>query len=97
MSSEQTPNIGTLRIDAETQRRIEEYACNAGVTPWEIVRRSFEEYEAAHNGSRIDGEGRETAFDVLVRAGLIGSVKACPGTPTDLSTNPEHLEGFGRD
>jgi hypothetical protein len=38
----------------------------------------------------------ETAFDVASRAGLIGCVKGAPGSPTDLSTNPKHMEGFGR-
>jgi hypothetical protein len=38
----------------------------------------------------------ETAFDVMDRAGLIGCLKGVPGTPTDLSTNPAHMEGFGR-
>ena len=37
----------------------------------------------------------ETAFDRLERAGLIGCLKGVPGTPTDLSTNPKHMEGFG--
>jgi hypothetical protein len=38
----------------------------------------------------------ETAFDRLEKAGLIGCLKGVPGTPTDLSTNPKHMEGFGR-
>ena len=37
----------------------------------------------------------ETVFDVLKRAGLIGCLKGMPDTPTDLSTNPKHMEGFG--
>ena len=37
----------------------------------------------------------ETAFDRMERAGLIGCLKGMPGTPTDLSTNPKHMEGFG--
>jgi hypothetical protein len=35
----------------------------------------------------------ETAFDVLERAGLIGCLKSLPHSPTDLSTNPDHIEG----
>jgi hypothetical protein len=38
----------------------------------------------------------ETAFDVASRAGLIGCLKGAPRSPTDLSTNPKHMEGFGR-
>jgi putative addiction module CopG family antidote len=39
----------------------------------------------------------ETAYDVARRAGLIGCLKGAPHSPTDLSTNPKHMEGFGRD
>ncbi len=37
----------------------------------------------------------ETVFDRLERTGLIGCLKGVAGTPTDLSTNPKHIEGFG--
>src|SRR4051812_44053816 len=84
MSLEPTENLGTLRIDADTQRRIEGYARSVGVTPAEVVRRAFEEYEAVHNGSHHEEQGRETAFDVLNRAGLIGCVVASPSSPSDL-------------
>jgi hypothetical protein len=39
----------------------------------------------------------ETAFDVLSRAGLIGCVEGASHSPTDLGTNPAHMQGFGRD
>ena len=40
--------------------------------------------------------GEETAFEVAQRAGLIGCIEGAPGSPTDLSTNPKHRDGFGR-
>ena len=40
-------------------------------------------------------DAAETAYDVARRAGLIGCIKGAPGSPTDLSTNPKHMEGFG--
>ncbi len=43
------------------------------------------------------GATEETAYDVARRAGLIGCLKGAPRSPTDLSTNPKHMEGFGRD
>ncbi len=49
------------------------------------------DHNAAHKGAE------ETAFDVLNRAGLIGCLEGAPRSPTDLSTNPRHMEGFGRD
>ena len=36
----------------------------------------------------------ETCYDIAKRLGIIGVYK---DTPDDLSTNPEHMEGFGRD
>jgi Arc/MetJ-type ribon-helix-helix transcriptional regulator len=39
----------------------------------------------------------ETAYDVASRAGLIGYLKGARRSPLDLSTNPKHMEGFGRD
>jgi hypothetical protein len=40
-------------------------------------------------------ESEQTAFDVASRAGLIGCIKGSPRSPTDLSTNPKHMKGFG--
>ena len=42
-------------------------------------------------------DAEESAYDLAHRAGVIGCIKGEPGTPTDLSTNPKHMEGFGRD
>jgi Arc/MetJ-type ribon-helix-helix transcriptional regulator len=39
----------------------------------------------------------ETAYDIARRGGLIGCLKGTSRSPTDLSTNPKHMEGFGRD
>ncbi len=40
-------------------------------------------------------DAEESAFDVASRAGLIGCIKGA--TLPDLSTNPKHMEGFGRE
>jgi hypothetical protein len=87
-----TPNPAHLNLDADLQRRIEEYAHASGVPPSEVVRRAFDEFVAAHNGTDVKDD---SLFDVLDRAGLIGCADS--DLPTDLSTNPAHLEGFGRD
>ena len=42
-------------------------------------------------------DAEETAYDVASRAGLIGCIKGALRSPTDLSTNPKHMEGFGRE
>jgi len=93
MSTDQTPNHGGFRIDPVTQRRIEDHARAAHITPAELVRKAFEQYEATHNRTRSEGE--MTAFDVLSRTGLIGCLRSAPDSPTDLATNPNHMHGFG--
>ena len=69
---------------------------------WEEITRRAEEF-AGHrlrvivlDEPEAPAESPETtAFDALARAGLIGCLKAEPGTPIDLATNPRHMEGFG--
>jgi predicted DNA-binding antitoxin AbrB/MazE fold protein len=55
----------------------------------EIVSLSIDKVEVTDDEAL--GEG-QTFFDILNRAGLVGSVK---GASPDLSSNPQHLEGFG--
>ena len=45
---------------------------------------------------RAGKRAEETAFDVMERSGLIGCLKGMTHTRTELSTNPKHMEGFGR-
>lgn len=44
------------------------------------------------NGSDRSDDG-STFFEILDEVGLIGCVK---GAPSDLSTNPKYMEGFGK-
>lgn len=95
MTLDHTPDPIGLRIDADTRRRIEAYARAMGSTPADVVRRAFEQFEATHEGPQTEGE--VSAFDLLSRAGLIGCLPSAPDAPSDLATNPEHMEGFGRE
>jgi hypothetical protein len=72
-----------------------------GLSP-EQMRRLFHELESKMAAAKAPGSARpkgdtaeESAFDVASRAGLIGCIKGAPRSPTDLSTNPKHMEGFG--
>ncbi len=85
------PDVDPPIIDADTRRRIEAFARATGTTTAEVVRQALAEFEAAH----LADLPAVTAFDLLDRAGLIGCLKAPPDSPTDLSTNPEHMKGFG--
>jgi hypothetical protein len=72
--------------------------------PPEQMRQLFHELESKLAGeatrpatANLNAEAaEETAFDVASRAGLIGCIKGASRSPTDLSTNPKHMEGFGR-
>ena len=55
--------------------------------PSDIVRQVLEE----HLKQR---KPRESCYELARELGILGSAK---GLPTDLSTNPIHMEGFGRD
>jgi metal-responsive CopG/Arc/MetJ family transcriptional regulator len=76
-----------VRVEERLKQQLEAEARERGVSPSEIVRQALQE----HMRQRTP---RETCYDLAKRLGIIGSVK---GLPTDLSTNPEHMEGFGRD
>jgi hypothetical protein len=94
MDAKQKQN--NIQLDVEFVRRVESFACSRGVAPAEVLREAFEEYEANHNGGappKADGEG-ESVFDRWTRLGLIGCIDD-PSLPTDLSTNPKYMEGFG--
>ncbi|MBV8487400.1 MAG: ribbon-helix-helix protein, CopG family [Planctomycetaceae bacterium] len=77
----------SVRVDARLKKELEAEAREKGVRPSEIVRRALEE----HMRQR---KPRESAYDLAKRLGMIGVYK---DAPPDLSTNPEHMEGFGRD
>jgi metal-responsive CopG/Arc/MetJ family transcriptional regulator len=75
-----------VRVDERLKQKLEAEAKERGVRPSDIVRQALEE----HMGSRSD---RFNCRDLAQRLGLIGAAK---GLPADLSTNSDHMEGFGR-
>lgn len=76
-----------VRVEPKLKTELEAEAREKGVSPSEIVRRALEE----HLQPRTP---RENCRQLADRLGILGSV---PGLPSDLSTNPAHMEGFGRD
>ena len=77
----------TVRVDEQLKRELEEEAREKGVSPSDIVR----DVLAAHINTR---PRKESALDIAKRLGIVGIYK---NTPPDLSTNPEHMDGFGRE
>jgi metal-responsive CopG/Arc/MetJ family transcriptional regulator len=76
-----------VRVDKRLKQELEAEAREKGVSPSEIVRQALEEPMRQRTP-------RETCLDIAKLLGILGSAK---GLPADLSTKPEHMEGFGRD
>jgi predicted DNA-binding antitoxin AbrB/MazE fold protein len=58
----------------------------------EVVSLVIETVQSPKSGDAVDSG--KTLFDVLNEVGWIGSIK---DGPSDLSTNPKYMEGFGKD
>lgn len=76
-----------VRVDLRLKQELEAEARETGVRPSDIVRKALEE----HIRQRTP---RPNCRDLAERLGILGVYK---DTPTDLSTNPAHMEGFGLD
>jgi metal-responsive CopG/Arc/MetJ family transcriptional regulator len=76
-----------VRVDERLKKELEAEAREKGVKPSDVVRQALEE----HMRQRTP---RETCLDIARRIGILGTYK---DAPADLSTNPKHMEGFGRD
>jgi metal-responsive CopG/Arc/MetJ family transcriptional regulator len=77
----------SVRVEERLKQQLEDEAREKGVRPSDIVRQALEE----HIRQRTP---RLNCRDLAERLGILGSAK---GLPADLSTNPDHMEGFGRD
>ena len=76
----------SVRLPQSLRQRINELSESTGKTESEIAREALEEY--------LDrSESSPTAYDVALKAGWIGCFDSGVG---DLSTNPKHMEGFGK-
>ncbi len=76
-----------VRVDEELKQKLEAEARARGLRPSDVVREILEEHVKARTP-------RPSCLDIAQRIGLLASVR---GLPADLSTNPEHMEGFGLD
>jgi metal-responsive CopG/Arc/MetJ family transcriptional regulator len=74
-----------VRVDGSLKRRLEFESRREGVSPSAIVRRALEEHLRRR-------PPEENCLQLAERLGILGVFK---DTPSDLSTNPIHMEGFG--
>ena len=75
----------TVRVKKGLKQQLEAEAREKGVSPSEVVRQAIEEHLRQQKPS-------ETCYDLAKRLGIIGVFR---DGPSDLSTNPAHMEGFG--
>jgi hypothetical protein len=76
----------TVRLDAETCRRLEMFAALRAKTLSDLVREALSGYLPS------DAQDR-SCYDLARDQGLVGAVR---NAPRDLSTNRKRLQGFGR-
>jgi hypothetical protein len=82
----------TIRLDDESRQQIEELSRAVGASPSTVIRTAVDSYYRTTQKRRRGRAKRETVYDIMLRAGLIGCIK---DGPPDLSTNPKYMEGFG--
>jgi Arc/MetJ-type ribon-helix-helix transcriptional regulator len=85
MRNKPDPRI-SVRLDSDTQQRLEEEVQATGKNESEVVRDAL----AAYFRKR---PRRENCLELARRHRLIGCAR---GLPADLSTNARHFEDFGR-
>jgi hypothetical protein len=76
----------SLRLSKSERRALRDRALREGVSQATLVRRALRA-----DGIKPEAEPRKSGYDVIKH--LIGTSH---GGPTDLSTNPEHLDDYGQ-
>jgi hypothetical protein len=80
-----------IRLTDEQLRLLGEWSAQTGKSAEEVLAEALREYHPIE--SRNGGEpGGDSLLARLARSGLVGCLS---GGPKDLSTNPDHMEGFG--
>jgi hypothetical protein len=79
----------SVRITKSLEKRLKSLTRSTGRSESEIVRAALENYRPTD-----EKPAGENCYEMAKRLGLIGCAR---GMPSDLSTNPKYMEGFGRD
>jgi len=81
-----------VRLTAEQLRLLGEWSARTGKPPQELLAEALGEFHPTANPQVANGKHGETLSQRLSRKGMLGCLS---GGPADLSTNPDHMEGFG--
>ena len=78
-----------IMLSPEQREQLARIAHQTG-RPWnEVLAEALSALEPSNCSARANGE---SVYDALVRLNLLGCIK---DGPSDLSTNPRYMEGFG--
>jgi hypothetical protein len=76
------------------QRHLLAAAADRMGVPWpEVFEIAIAPLAKEHSAKTSTNGGALTPYEILSQRGLIGRIE---GTPTDLSTNKKHMEGYGK-
>lgn len=78
----------SVRLDEDTQRRLEEYASETGRSPSQAVRQALDEFLAKRPKTSRRSLGHKLRG--------IGALGCLEDAPSDLSTNKKYMKGFGK-
>ena len=83
-----------VQLGDEQSRKARELAERTGASAEDVANRALDEYYAGHgaNGDHASAVPGETVYEALLRSGSLGCFT---GGPADLTTNPDHMQGFG--
>jgi metal-responsive CopG/Arc/MetJ family transcriptional regulator len=77
----------TVRLPKALTERLRKQSAASGANESQMVRKAIEQYLSQPSE-------RGSAYELAAAAGIIGSTK---NLPKDLSTNPRHFKGFGKE
>ena len=83
-------NDQPVHLTDQQLRLLSQWSSRTGKPPQELLAEALSEYGVPATPATSQSE--DTLFDRLSQSGLLGCLS---GGPTDLSTNPDHMEGFG--
>ena len=81
-----------IEIGQEQRRKLDELSRRNGKPASDVANDAIDAYFQAHTDP--ESAASETLYERAVRTGFLGAVK---DGPSDVSTNPKYMEGFGED
>ena len=87
-------DINQIQLTDAERQLLAEVAERTGKSWSEVLQEALRQYRETGSTTTDNGRPGESWHDSLSRHGLVGCLH---GGPPDLSTNLEHMEGFGKD